>query len=118
VSAERHLEEYPLFEVKARQRGPKARHFERVVEGEGGVSLRQTWRVIPSGEEYGMPGPVDQNVYLAVLQLLEQKGRMPEDGELAFELCTPVSWILTSASRISREAPPESSDHPKTFQSS
>ena len=85
VSAERNLEEYPLFELKARQRGSKARLFERVVEGEGGVSLRQSWKVIPSGE-YGMPGPVDQDVYLAVLQLLEKRGGMPEDGELAFSL--------------------------------
>jgi hypothetical protein len=85
VSAERNLEEYPLFELKARQRGSKARLFERVVEGEAGVSLRQSWKVIPSGE-YGMPGPVDQDVYLAVLQLLEQRGGMPEDGELAFSL--------------------------------
>ena len=85
VSAERNLEEYPLFEHKARQRGSKARLFERVIEGEGGVSLKQTWKVIPSGE-YGMPGPVDQDVYLAVLQLLEQRGGMPEDGELAFSL--------------------------------
>jgi hypothetical protein len=85
VSAERNLEEYPLFELKARQRGSKARLFERVIEGESGVSLRQTWKVIPSGE-YGMPGPVDQDVYLAVLQLLEKRGGMPEDGELAFSL--------------------------------
>jgi Replication initiator protein A/DnaA N-terminal domain len=85
VSAERNLEEYPLFELKARQRGSKARLFERVIEGEGGVSLRQRWKVIPSGE-YGMPGPVDQDVYLAVLQLLEKRGGMPEDGELAFSL--------------------------------
>src|SRR5215212_8813930 len=85
VSAERNLEEYPLFELKARQRGSKARLFERVIEGEGGVSLRQSWKVIPSGE-YGMPGPVDQDVYLAVLELLEKRGGMPEDGELAFSL--------------------------------
>ena len=85
VSAERNLEEYPLFELKARQRGSKARLFERIIEGEGGVSLRQTWKVIPSGE-YGMPGPVDQDIYLAVLQLLEKRGGMPQDGELAFSL--------------------------------
>ena len=85
VSAERNLEEYPLFELKARQRGSKARLFERVIEGEGGVSLRQSWKVIPSGE-YGMPGPIDQDVYLAVLQLLEKRGGMHEDGELAFSL--------------------------------
>jgi hypothetical protein len=40
---------------------------------------------MPSGE-YGMPGPVDQDVYLAVLQLLQQRGGMPEDGELSFSL--------------------------------
>src|SRR5215207_6975801 len=85
VSAERNLEEYPLFELKARHRGSKARLFERVIEGEGGVSLRQSWKVIPSGE-YGMPGPLDQDVYLAVLELLEKRGGMPEDGELAFSL--------------------------------
>ena len=45
VSAERNLEEYPLFELKARQRDSKARLIERVIEGEGGVSLRQTWKV-------------------------------------------------------------------------
>jgi hypothetical protein len=33
-----------------------------------------------------MPGPVDQDVCLAVLQLLEKRGGMPEDGELAFSL--------------------------------
>jgi hypothetical protein len=85
VSAEQNLEEFPLFELKARKRGAKARVFERVTEGEDGVSLNQVWKVMPSGE-YGMPGPVDQDVYLAVLQLLQQRGGMPEDGELGFSL--------------------------------
>jgi hypothetical protein len=85
VSAEQNLEEFPLFELKARKRGAKARVFEKVTEGEGGVSLNQVWKVMPSGE-YGMPGPVDQDVYLAVLQLLQQRGGMPDDGELSFSL--------------------------------
>jgi hypothetical protein len=85
VSAEQNLEEFPLFELKARKRGAKARVFEKVIEGEGGVALNQLWKVMPSGE-YGMPGPVDQDVYLAVLQLLQQRGGMPEDGELSFSL--------------------------------
>jgi hypothetical protein len=85
VSAEQNLEEFPLFELKARKRGAKARVFEKVIEGEGGVALNQLWKVIPSGE-YGMPGPVDQDVYLAVLQLLQQRGGMPQDGELSFSL--------------------------------
>ncbi len=85
VNAEQNLEEFPLFELKARKRGTKARVFEKTVVGEGGVSLKQVWRVMPSGE-YGMPGPVDQDVYLAVLQLLQQRGGMPENGELHFSL--------------------------------
>jgi hypothetical protein len=85
VSAEQNLEEFPLFELKARKRGAKARVFEKVIQGEGNVALNQVWKVMPSGE-YGMPGPVDQDVYLAVLQLLQQRGGMPEDGELSFSL--------------------------------
>ncbi len=85
VRAESNLEEYPLFELKTRQRSKNARTFERTIQGDGDVSLHQVWKVIPSGE-YGMPGPVDQDVYLAVLQLLQQRGGMPEDGELGFSL--------------------------------
>lgn len=85
VNAESNLEEYPLFELKTRQRSKAARTFERTIQGEGEASLHQIWKVIPSGE-YGMPGPVDQDVYLAVLQLLQQRGGMPEDGELKFSL--------------------------------
>lgn len=85
VNAEQNLEEFPLFELKARKRSTKARVFEKTVVGEGGVSLKQVWRVMPSGE-YGMPGPVDQDVYLAVLQLLQQRGGMAENGELHFSL--------------------------------
>src|SRR5919205_1379850 len=85
VSTEQNLEEYPLFELKARRRGTKARVFEREIAGENGLSLNQVWKVMPSGE-YGMPGPVDQDVYLAVLQLLQQRGGMPENGELRFSL--------------------------------
>ncbi len=85
VGAEQNLEEFPLFELKARKRGTKARVFEKAIAGEGGVALNQVWKVMPSGE-YGMPGPLDQDVYLAVLQLLQQRGGMPEDGELGFSL--------------------------------
>lgn len=99
VSAELNLEEYPLFELKVRKRGSRARIFERTLSGEDGVSLTQTWKVMPSGE-YGMPGPVDQDVYLAVLQLLEERGGMPEDGELRFslyELKRVLGWSDDSA---------------------
>lgn len=85
VSAEQNLEEFPFFELKSRKRGTKARVFEITVRGEDGVSLNRVWKVMPSGE-YGAPGPVDQDVYLAVLQLLQQRGGMSEDGEVSFSL--------------------------------
>ena len=85
VGAEQNLEEFPLFELKARKRGTKARVFKKEVRGEGGVSLNQVWKVMPSGE-YGMPGPLDQDVLLAVWQLLQQRGGMPKDGEIGFSL--------------------------------
>src|SRR5918912_478710 len=99
VRAEQNLEEFPLFELKARRRGGNARVFEKVIPGEGGISLNQVWKVIPSGE-YGMPGPIDQDVYLAVLQLLQQRGGMPENGELQFslyELRNILRWADDSA---------------------
>lgn len=95
VSAESNLEEYPLFELKSRNRSTAARTFERTIPGEGDAFLHQVWKVIPSGE-YGMPGPVDQDVYLAVLQLLQQGGGMPDDGELKFslyELRKLLGWL-------------------------
>ena len=47
VSAEQNLEEFPLFELKARSRGAKARVFEKVIQGEGDVALNQMWKVMP-----------------------------------------------------------------------
>ena len=108
VRAESNLEEYPLFELKARKNKTLSRTFERVIHGQGDIQLHQTWKVMPSSE-YGMPGPVDQDVYLAVLQLLQQRGGMPDDGELRFslyELRKLLGWSDDSAKayRLLRES--------------
>src|SRR3712207_7842134 len=55
-----------------RSRKLEPRVFERTLEGENGASLRQQWTVMPS-VGYGTPGPLDQDVYLAVLELLDRK---------------------------------------------
>src|SRR3712207_9373635 len=68
-----------------RSRKLEPRVFERTLEGENGASLRQQWTVMPS-VGYGTPGPLDQDVYLAVLELLERKGGMPANGKLRFSL--------------------------------
>lgn len=94
VRAEANLEAYPLFAVKARNRKENHLVFERPIQGEDGTTLLQRWEVEPPAK-LGMPGPFDQDVYLAVLQLLEMRGGMPRDGELHFslyELSNILGW--------------------------
>jgi hypothetical protein len=85
VRAESNLEEYPLFAVKTRNRHENQVIFERRRQGAAGTELVQRWEVEPPAK-LGMPGPFDQDVYLAVLQLLEMRGGMPRNGELEFSL--------------------------------
>jgi hypothetical protein len=85
VRAESNLEEYPLFAVKTRNRKEDQVVFERRRQGDDGTELVQRWEVEPPAK-LGMPGPFDQDIYLAVLQLLEMRGGMPRNGELDFSL--------------------------------
>ncbi len=97
VKAESNLEEYPFFAIKRRNRKLEPRVFERTLEDENGASLRQRWTVMPSAG-YGTPGPLDQDVYLAVLELLERKGGMPANGKLRFSLYELVKLLGWSKS--------------------
>src|SRR5215203_6707715 len=97
VKAESNLEEYPFFAIKRRNRKLEPRVFERTIEGENGALLRQQWTVMPSAG-YGTPGPLDQDVYLAVLELLERKGGMPANGKLRFSLYELVELLGWSRS--------------------
>jgi len=97
VRAESNLEEYPLFAVKTRNRKEDQLVFERRRKGDSGTELVQRWEVDPPAK-LGMPGPFDQDVYLAVLQLLERRGGMPGNGELDFslyELREILSWSVS-----------------------
>jgi plasmid replication initiation protein len=97
VKAESNLEEYPFFAIKRRNRKLEPRVFERTLESESEASLRQQWTVMPSAG-YGTPGPLDQDVYLAVLELLERKGGMPANGKLHFSLYELVEILGWSKS--------------------
>src|SRR5215210_2001459 len=97
VRAESNLEEYPLFAVKTRNRYENQLVFERRRQGESGTELVQRWEVEPPAK-LGMPGPFDQDVYLAVLELLERRGGMPRNGELDFslyELRDILGWSIS-----------------------
>jgi hypothetical protein len=81
VSAETNLEINPVFKVTGRNRDATPYVYEKIVQAEDGLELKKVWKVVPSGE-YGAPGGKDQDVFVAVLELLERRGGMPADGEI------------------------------------
>ena len=83
IKVESNLEEFPLFQLgRKRQKGTAT--YERTIEGNDGSHLTQRFEV--SSSKYSLPGPMDMDVYLAVLELLEIRGGMPESGKLYFSL--------------------------------
>lgn len=94
VAAECNFEEYPSFSMNVRDADLRPRTYEKWVNTPDGVALRKEWTVIPSSE-HGPLGPTDQDVFVAVQQLISQRGGMPEDGELEFtssELLNILHW--------------------------
>lgn len=87
IRAEANFEEWAIGLPSSRTR---LRQFtqEREVEalvGERRVLMRQSW-TMRAGGEYALPGEFDQDVYYAVLCLVERRGGMPEDGVVAFTM--------------------------------
>src|SRR4051812_4026006 len=92
TKVESNLEEFPLFQLgRKRQKGTAT--YERTIKGKNGSLLRQRFEI--SSSKYSLPGPMDMDVYLAVLELLEIRGGMPESGKLYFslyELINILGW--------------------------
>jgi plasmid replication initiation protein len=83
IKVESNLEEFPFFQLgRKRQEGTAT--YERTIEGKNASLLKQRFEV--SASKYSLPGPLDMDVYLAVLELLEIRGGMPESGRLYFSL--------------------------------
>src|SRR5215216_5789400 len=75
IKVESNLEEFPFFQLgRKRQEGTAT--YERTIEGKNASLLKQRFEV--SASKYSLPGPLDMDVYLAVLELLEVRGGMPE----------------------------------------
>ncbi len=81
VRAESNTEMHPIFKVTARNRDSEPYSYERVIRAEEGLELKKTWIVVPSGM-YGCPAGSDQDVFVAVLELVERRGGMPPDGRI------------------------------------
>lgn len=94
VVAESNLEINPIFKPTGRGLDATPYTFERVVEAEEGIRLQKVWRVEPS-PKYGAPRGRDQDVFMALMDLLARRGGMPEDGvvETTFaELLHILKW--------------------------
>ena len=83
VQVESNVEEWPVFQL-GRSKNDSAR-VEHTITGEDGSELQQRLEVSAPGK-YRLPGRFDYDVYSAVLELLEIRGGMPEDGTLGFSL--------------------------------
>ena len=94
VVAESNLEINPIFKPTGRGLDATPYTFERVVEAEEGIRLQKVWKVEPS-PKYGAPRGRDQDVFMALMDLLARRGGMPEDGvvETSFaELLHILKW--------------------------
>jgi plasmid replication initiation protein len=84
VLAEGNFEEHPYFRVGDRNASTGVLTYENELRTREGHILRQSWTV-RAAHGRSLPGRFDQDVYVALLQIIEDKG-LPEDGWLSFSL--------------------------------
>lgn len=95
VKAEGNFEDLPYFSVGNTRRGDEVIEYRNEIRSGDGQVLKQTWTVRAlSG--LGLPGTLDQDVYVALLQIIERKGEVPSDGWLSFSLYEMVSLLNRS----------------------
>lgn len=85
ISVEINLELIPLFLSKTRGRTEGTLEATNVVRTPEGQRLEQYVKVM-AGLEYGMPGPIDRDVYVSVMKLVHRKGGMPANGRITFTI--------------------------------
>ncbi len=93
VKAEGNFEDHPYFTIGNQRSGDGLIHYSNTIRTRDGQELQQTW-TIRAVQGLGLPEVVDQDVYVALLQLIEQRGEVPEDGWISFSL-----WMIVPARR-------------------
>lgn len=84
VPAEGNFEEHPYFRVGDRNAGSGVLHYNNELRTKEGHVLEQSWTV-RAAIGRGLPGRFDQDVYVALLQLIDKRG-LPADGWLSFSV--------------------------------
>jgi plasmid replication initiation protein len=84
VPAEGNFEEHPYFRVGDRNAGTGIMQFENELRTRDGNVMQQSW-VVRAAHGRGLPGRYDQDVYVALMQLIDAKG-LPADGWVSFSV--------------------------------
>ena len=84
VPAEGNFEEHPYFRVGDRNAGTGIMHFEDELRTRDGNVMQQSW-MVRAAHGRGLPGRYDQDVYVALMQLMDAKG-LPADGWVSFSV--------------------------------
>lgn len=85
ILVEANLEVPPTFQLRRTDPNRRIAEFSNTLVNEEGERVQQHWRIsVP--EPYELPGPFDQDVWVAVQTLVGMRGGMPPDGRLYFSL--------------------------------
>jgi plasmid replication initiation protein len=85
VKAEGNFEDHPYFTVGNQRNGEGILRYSSTIRTRDGQELKQTWTV-RAVQGLGLPGTLDQDVYVALLQIIDRQGGIPEDGWISFSL--------------------------------
>ncbi len=85
IQVEVNLEEAPLFMFKRRDRREESMEARNTVLTRDGDRLEQYWK-ITAHRDFGLPGPQDQDVFVAVMTVVSRRGGIPPDGRVTFTL--------------------------------
>jgi hypothetical protein len=87
IQVEINLEEAPLFMIRRKDEDSDAQTIEvrNTALTQNGDRLEQYWKVT-AHRDFGLPGAVDEAVFIAVMKLVSLRGGMPPDGRISFSL--------------------------------
>jgi len=92
IRVECNMEEFPYFRLSKKDSKTFNKiHFAREVRNTDGGSVKQRW-VVVADSELGLPGPFDQDVYVAMEAIIDEIGIHP-DGYVPFT-CYRVAQLL------------------------
>ena len=92
IRVECNMEEFPYFRLSKRDSKTVNKiTFAREVKNDRGGALKQRWIVV-ADSELGLPGPFDQDVYVAMETIIDEVGIHP-DGYVPFT-CYRIAQLL------------------------